>query len=145
MLAQFLGTNALKTAFLKFPTLETLAIARPCNLLILATQTTIKKELYKHPSFVSIVPNEQEQVLVNQIIDRVEQNKVLEEDAVNLTGLIRKMQERAIFDGVVLGCTELSVLFERYPQHFLNSELHVSIFDTTSILTQSLVKSAFET
>jgi len=126
---------------------ETLAEAqrRGCSkLLVLATQTTIKKDLYKQVPFEIISPNEQDQVLLNQIIDRVEQNKILEQDAKQLISLINDINKQAAFEGVVLGCTELSVLYEAYPEYFSENSLKIAILDTTSILAQSLVSEAFK-
>ena len=134
------GTNIVHIAQ---ETLKAAQLNSSSKLLILATQTTIKKELYKQESIEVFAPNEQEQLLVNQIIDKVEQNKFLEEDAKNLIALINTIRKRTAIDGIVLGCTELSVLHEAYPQYFTKKNLELTVFDTTAILAQSIVNKAF--
>lgn len=113
------------------------------KLLVLATQTSVKRELYKRTSIDIVTPSEAEQVFVNQVIDRIEQNNVTEEDAQQLAALIAKMRNEMACDGVVLGCTELSVLNETYPSVFFRNNLGVVVLDSTSILAQSVVTKSF--
>jgi aspartate racemase len=85
------------------------------RILILGSQTTIARRLYHQSQFETIAPNENEQVLVDDIIDKIIQGKIDQHDAEILSNLIFQIHKRENLEGVVLGCTELPVLHHKYP------------------------------
>lgn len=85
------------------------------RLLLLATQNTCHSSLYKEQGLTFVYPPTQEQKEIDAIIDRVLEGKIYLEDSLLLSRLISKLATSCSFDGVVLGCTDLPVLHQRYP------------------------------
>jgi aspartate racemase len=103
--------------------------------LILATSTTVKSKLYASDGFIECVyPDKQEQKLIDQIISNVLEAKIQLKDSKTLSDIINNYE----VDGVVLGCTELPVLHEKFPIDF-----NGLVLNTTKILAKSLVKKSF--
>lgn len=86
-----------------------------CRLLVLGTENTCKSDLYDDSEIAMIYPDQQNQLLINQIIDRVLEGLILNEDAISISRLIQHMSHQVHFDGIVLGCTDLPVLHHHFP------------------------------
>lgn len=83
------------------------------QLLLLGTQNTCHSPLYKNNEITLLLPSQQGQKLVDEIIDRVLEGVILEKDALLVTQLIE--QSTGQIDGIILGCTDLPVLHHHYP------------------------------
>lgn len=102
------------------------------RLLLLGTQNTCKSPLYRASGLTLVLPSEQEQSLVDRVIDRVLEGKILERDSHALTELVKKFSEK--IDGVILGCTDLPVLHHHYPLHS-----DKPIYDSVKIPAKSIL------
>lgn len=80
----------------------------PDKRLILATQNAQRHQLYK-----GVYPDPAGQEAVDRVIDRLLKGQILETDAALLSRLVDK--HTAAIDGVVLGCSDLSVLHHHFP------------------------------
>lgn len=121
-------------------TLESAQQQKLSRLLILGTPLTLRNHLYHHPTIECIAPAEEDHVVIESIINRILAGSVIEEDALLLSFIVAKHQQKHFFDGVVLGCTELPVLHKKYPLKIPGT---VMFLDTIEILAQRLVKEAF--
>jgi len=105
------------------------------KLLLLSTLSTIRYGLYEgRGSSVNIVkPSQSEQNTVNKIIYNLLAGKVLEEDADIIVNIIDKYE----LDGVIVGCTELSLLFDIINPKISKNRM---VFDSTKILAEKTVE-----
>jgi aspartate racemase len=98
------------------------------RLLILGTQNTCRKELYRFAGCEALYPHDQS--TLDGVIDRILTGIVLEEDSRKVSEIIAKTDA----EGVVLGCTDFSVLHHRFP---LNSEK--TIYDSIKIAAKTTI------
>lgn len=87
------------------------------RLLILGTRNTCGSSLYQLEGMDAVYPSVQHQNHVDQIIDRVLEGKILEEDAHAFERMIQQTALKESFDGIVLGCTEIPLLHHHFPIH----------------------------
>lgn len=100
------------------------------KVLLLSTETTIKYGLYDKDdsTFTIIKPNHEEQQHINKTIYNLLGGKILKSDYNKIINIIKNKE----IDGILIGCTELSILFNH--QKTLNN---IEIFDGTEILAQA--------
>lgn len=89
--------------------------AKVQKLLFLGTQNSCHSGLYHDPNMQIIYPNKKDQAFVDEVIDRVLEGIIKNEDAHLLEQVIEKSALENNFDGVILGCTDLPVLHHHYP------------------------------
>lgn len=87
------------------------------RLLILGTENTCRSHLYQHAGIQAIYPTSENQKLLDEVINRVLEGRVLKEDADLVAQIIRQISRSNDLDGVVLGCTDFPVLHHRFPIH----------------------------
>lgn len=85
------------------------------RLLLLGTENTCMSGLYQDPDISFVYPSKLEQKMIDGVIDRVLEGNILKEDAEALGSLINEHAKKEVFDGVVLGCSDLPVLHHRFP------------------------------
>lgn len=101
---------------------------------VLSTETTKALGLYEEDEIEFHYPFQDEQMVLSSILDRILEGRILAEDSLRLERLIQTMQERDSLSGIILGCTDLSVLHDRYPIRTCG----VTVFDTIKILAHAL-------
>lgn len=106
------------------------------KILILATPTTIKYNLYKNSNIKFLHPNEKEQIIINKIISNILAGKITIKDRNLLKNIIKNYD----IDGIILGCTELTLLNEKYS---INIDSSFKILDSLKILAKAIVKEYF--
>lgn len=86
------------------------------RLLILGTQNTCRSKLYQFSEMEIVTPTSNEdQRVVEKVIDRILKGKVEENDSALLSQVIENASLEQYLEGVILGCTDLSVLQDRFP------------------------------
>lgn len=85
------------------------------RLLIMGTQNTCRSDLYRHPEITMVYPSSKAQQAVDEVIDRVLEGTICQEDSALLAEVLATESKRQAFDGIVLGCTDLPVLHHRFP------------------------------
>ncbi len=104
------------------------------RLLILGTQNTRHSQLYQLEGIQTIYPSFEDQKLIDGIIDRVLEGKILKEDALLVSQVIQQTSLLHDFDGVVLGCTDFPVLHHHFPIPSLKP-----IYDSIKIPAKTLI------
>lgn len=102
------------------------------SLLILGTEKTCSSLLY-HSGIKTVYLPEEDQMTLNRIIDRVLKGKLLKEDAITMEKTLERLSKTNFFDGIVLGCTDLPVLFDKFP-----IESKIPLYDSIKIPAQKL-------
>ena len=104
---------------------------------ILASPMTLKTKLYEtaitKAKINSIVPEQKFQNLLEKIIRNVISNSVTNKDRLNFEQSTREFVQENNLDGLILGCTELPLVFPK--DKFKN----VQILDSLEILADSVV------
>lgn len=104
------------------------------RVLVLCTETSVQKEVYNFCSM--LLPNKKEQQFINEIINRVLSGKLSQEDSLELEEFaLSKIEEDEEIDGILLGCTELSVLQDTFPME----RLGMPLIDPVDILIHKLM------
>ena len=104
---------------------------------LLGTKFTMQEDFYKKRLSEAfginvLVPNlEQQQLIHNTIYNELCLGKIVAESRLKITEIIAELKQQGA-TAVVLGCTELIMLFE-------NSDCSLPIFDTTKIHTDAIV------
>ena len=101
---------------------------------VLSTETTKALALYNDAEIQFHYPSQDEQMVMNSILDRILEGQILAEDSLRVEQFIQAMKERDSISGAILGCTDLSVLHDRYPIRTRD----VLVFDTMRILARIL-------
>jgi aspartate racemase len=111
--------------------------------LTLGTQQTINAGLYRFVDTLhGLAPTPAEQEAVSRIIDTILTGKHTHRDSITLADLICHHVNK--FDGVVLACTELSVLAAKWPLELSAPlALRVKVIDPLSIVAQRLLEMVF--
>jgi aspartate racemase len=103
------------------------------RVLTLATSTTVGLGLYQSTVIDCLAPAPADQALVDVVISAVLAGELRDSDSL----LLQEMVSRYQVDGVILGCTELPVLVQRFPLQIGSA---VMIFDTVAILASVLLE-----
>jgi aspartate/glutamate racemase len=82
----------------------------------------------------TVIPHESYQREISACIDRILIGEICKSDALTLENMIVHLKEKSSIQGIILGCTELSVLQHRYP---LRSE-GITFFDPLQILAECI-------
>lgn len=102
---------------------------------LLATKTTYDFKLYekecKKNDLNLLVPEDYEKVLINDIIMRILNGKILMKDKQEILKIINNLKEKGA-EGVVLGCTDLPILINQ-------KDINIKLFDTLNILAELIV------
>lgn len=103
------------------------------NILVLGSRLTCQGGIYEHPSLMSTYPPEKEQHIVDNIINRVNIGQILAKDSRSLSRVINRLCKKYNCDAVVLGCTGLPVLHNKFPL-----ETSVALLDSVLISARSI-------
>lgn len=104
------------------------------RLLILGTQNTCRSRLYQLAEIQAIYPSSQDQKLIDGVIDRLLEGKILKSDSLLVTQVVAKTSLLNDFDGVVLGCTDFPVLHHHFPISSVKP-----IYDSIKIPAKTLI------
>jgi aspartate racemase len=106
---------------------------------ILGTPSTINSKLYQKALFKykieSIVPNNRQQILLDKIIRNVLAGKIREKDKKQLINIADSLKLRGA-KGIVLGCTELPLIF---PPDYL-----ALVYNSVAVLSMALLRKYYE-
>jgi aspartate racemase len=106
---------------------------------ILGTPSTINSRLYQIAlskyKIESIIPNKKQQTLLDKIIRNVLANKIQQVDLKQLISIADSLRFKGA-NGIVLGCTELPLIFpSSYP---------ITVYSSTAILSRALLRKYYE-
>lgn len=104
------------------------------RLLVLGTQNTCDSNLYQFAGIEVVYPSCQDQQIIDEVIDRVLEGKILKEDSLLVNQVIERVASQKSFDGIVLGCTDFPVLHHRFPISSVKP-----IYDSIKIPAKTLV------
>lgn len=111
------------------------------NILLLASPITIEKQLYqtemKNYTSHIILPMEKDISKLGLIIQGVLEGKdkqFLQSELITIVN--RCIHTHPYIDGIILGCTELPLVF---PSHF-----HIPVYNSLSLLADSLLKQYYK-
>jgi len=94
-------------------------------------QADFFQKVFHRRNISIIVPEEEEQAYIDdKIFSELVLGKVLDETHRGLLEIVGRMIERDLIEGLILGCTELSLILSQ-------DELDIPFFDTTKIHAQS--------
>lgn len=109
---------------------------------LLGTQFTMENDFFKEPFMVNgkeiFVPNEEEQQFLHgKIVAELEKGIVKEETKKEFLAIAEKLIERHDIEGIVLGCTELPMIFK--PE-----DLDILQLNTVEIHVEKIVEMILE-
>lgn len=140
--AHIMHSDLLKIANCPFPSIIDLVVTdiknRKINKVgILASPTTLRTKLYEDKLIINglipVVPDKNFQNLLERVIRGVLNNKLLVIDINNLNTSSRDFIENNQLDGIILGCTELPLAFQK------SKFEDIKIFDSLDILADAVV------
>jgi aspartate racemase len=106
------------------------------NVLLLASPTSLRLGLYQKPltraGIQYIVPEEKDYILLKKIISGVLEGKNQKELTYKLMQLVERIISVNHIDAIVLGCTELPLIFP--------SDYRLPVYSSLSVLAESLLK-----
>lgn len=104
---------------------------------ILASPTTLRTKLYENKlvadGLTPVIPNQNFQILLERVIRGVLNNKLTETNINNLNISTRDFIENNQLNGIILGCTELPLAFQK------SIFRDIKIFDSLDILADAVV------
>jgi len=140
--AHIMHTDLLKIAESSFPSIIDLVIkvikdGNVKRIGILASPITLKTQLYEtklnDEKLIPMIPDKRFQVLLEKVIRKVLNNKLLKTDIDRLNTFTRKFIEENRLNGIILGCTELPLAFQK------SKFEDIKIFDSLEILADAVV------
>lgn len=140
--AHIMHPDLLKIAQCPFPSIIDLVVEdiknRKINKIgILASPTTLKTKLYEDKlnkeNLTPIIPDNKFQNLLEKVIRGVLNNTLLKIEVNKLNILTREFIEKNQLSGIILGCTELPLAFQK------SKFEDVKIFDSLEILADAVV------
>jgi len=97
-------------------------------------QADFFQKVFSRRNISVIVPEEEEKAYINEIIfNELVLGKVIDESRKGLLEIVGKMKERESIEGLILGCTELSLILP-------HDELGIPFFDTLKVHAQSALE-----
>lgn len=108
---------------------------KPKRALVLGTETTVRSDLFRNLQSKIVYPTIPEQNNVSSIIDRILGGFIQETDAIKLKTIISNYSDS--IDSTILGCTELSVIANKFPM-ILAPE--IPVIDPIDLLSLELIK-----
>ncbi len=103
------------------------------KLLILASQTTIDLKLYESPNIPCVYPPEEDQNRIQSMIREVARGFSSLQQAEELEEMVLRLRPSLAFDGVMIACTELPLIYRKLPFDA------VPVIDTIEVLARSLL------
>lgn len=103
--------------------------------LFLGTSYSVKFQLYQNQNIEIIYPEKKEQIFIDNLINLILKNNYTYSDYNKLKEIIFSSKYSSI-ESIILGCTELSVLYSKY------NEKYEFITDPLDILANKLLKSS---
>lgn len=85
------------------------------ELLFFGSQNSCRYNLYQDPSIRMVYPSEGDQGCIDQVIDRVLEGRICQQDAAMVGRIIDRIATEFAIEGVILGCTDLPVLHHHFP------------------------------
>lgn len=140
--AHIIHADLLKIAQCPFPSIIDLVIKEIGNkntkrVGVLASPTTLRTKLYENKlsevNLTPIIPNKTFQRLLEKIIREVLNNRLTVANVNNLNNSTKDFIEKNHLDGIILGCTELPLAFQKLKFN------GVKIFDSLNILADAVV------
>jgi aspartate racemase len=140
--AHIMHTDLLKIARCPFPSIIDLVISEIENQVtrrigVLASPTTLKRKLYENKlnevDLTPIIPDKRFQKLLEKIIRGVIDNRLSKLDVKNLNSSTKNFIRKNQLDGIILGCTELPLAFQKLKFN------NIKIFDSLDILADAVV------
>jgi len=121
--------------FLSIPelVLKDAAKQKSRRLLLLATQNTCNSMLYKQSSCDIVCPIEPDQIIIDNVIDRILDGNIQAADSLAIEKILQKYVYHV--EGVILGCTDLPVLHHHHPIRF-----NKPIYDSVKIPAQTILR-----
>lgn len=125
-------------------TVERLKSESISKALLLGTPTTIKNNLYSNNKKVEIAyPSIVNQKRITDIIYNILAGEYKDQDMQDLYEIIIQESKSHRINHVILGCTELPVLYRKFKEiSILLEDQNIKIYDTIAILAESLIKAA---
>jgi aspartate racemase len=114
-----------------------LAQSKITRVLVLGTNATVSDGLYQNITDVVTYLTQDQQQQITEIIQAVLAGECNQAQSEALTSLIHDQYQKQRFEAVVLGCTELSVIQDRYPLQVKS----VVTIDPLLLLADKLVQS----
>ncbi len=105
------------------------------KILVISTETSSKKKLYTSANIEFASLNKSHQKNIDVIINKILSGKFGEVDSNLIQEIAYNTIKEIKAEGIILGCTELSVLQEKYPFTLPN----IKLFDPLKILSESCV------
>lgn len=116
--------------------LKSIAKKQISRILFLGTKTSVSSKIYEKTSAITIVyPKESDQELIQDCIIRILKNKHSKVDSLLLHKIINNCKKAMSFDGVILGCTELSIVHQKFN---IKSMHEITIFDPIALLADAI-------
>lgn len=112
--------------------------------LLFGTPTTIHHRIYHDYGISIITPDQQNQKIVDAVIANIHGGVISAHDAQRLIHVAQNMYEQGSFEGIILGCTDLSVLNDRYPFRVTMHNTVLEPLDSIDILSRVLVEEVFK-
>lgn len=113
------------------------------NIAVFSTETTVALGLYQKPCTSNSVVYTDEQQKLTLVINNILGGTISQYEINSFCKIIEALFKKSLFDGIVLGCTELSLLYEPV-LCFLQKKLpSITLLDTTRLLAQAVVKRSF--
>lgn len=116
--------------------------------LVLCSRTSVQSKLHKS-YFDCLYPHEDWQAEIDDLIDRVLAGQESMQDVDQLICQIQTFRSALPIDqeeslGIVLGCTEFSVLNEKWPLFRYGLDSRFNVIDSTQVLAEAICQSIFE-
>ena len=107
---------------------------------ILGSPITLQTELYQKKlkvfGITCIIPTQSEQLILERIIRNIISGKLLAQDKASLVAIAINQQMKGA-EGIVLGCTELPMLFQK-------QQMNIKIYNSLEILATSLLQKYYK-
>lgn len=115
------------------------------EIIVICTTTAAQCKLHQ-AHFCCRYPNEIQQSNIQKLIDCIMAGKQVAEDAKQLAFLLNKELEESSQErvGLVLGCTEFSVLNAAFPLHLYGLDKRYVILDPSIIIAEKMCQLAFK-
>jgi aspartate racemase len=110
--------------------------------LILAAQGTIDLKLYEQNQLQCLYPSKEEQLQINRIIREVAGGTINGDQAIALNNIISANYKQDQFDGIILACTELPLIHQKFSLFRSKDYPSLPIIDTVETLAKKLVELA---
>lgn len=105
------------------------------RILFLGTKTSVSKKIYERAGIEIVYPSVCHQDTISESIVRILRNTYSGQDSTLMSTIIDACADTMNFDGVILGCTELSVIHQQWN---IKASANVHIFDSIHILARRL-------